>query len=112
MPELRRRLGGVPKAQLMALAEQAGIPFAPVNRPQDLFEDPHLNQSGGLVTTKIPEGATVKLPKIPLRLDGSGFDLRSHPPGIGEGSRDFYRRCGYTTDEIEGLIANGIIEIR
>ncbi len=112
LPELRRRLGGVPKAQLMALAEQAGIPFAPVNRPQDLFEDPHLNQSGGLVTTKIPEGATVKLPKIPLRLDGSGFDLRSHPPGIGEGSRDFYRRCGYTTDEIEGLIANGIIEIR
>ena len=55
----------------MALAEKAGIPFAPVARPQDLFEDPHLNQSGSLAATTLPGGGVAKLPKIPLRMDHS-----------------------------------------
>jgi crotonobetainyl-CoA:carnitine CoA-transferase CaiB-like acyl-CoA transferase len=45
LPELHQRLEKLSKADLMALAEEAGIPFAPVARPQDLFDDPQLNQS-------------------------------------------------------------------
>ncbi len=112
LPELQKRIGALNKNEVMALAEKAGIPFAPVNRPQDLFDDPHMNQSGSFVNTKTPKGASVKLPKIPLRLDGAAFDLRRHPPGIGEGSREIYRRCGYTDKDIHELIADGIIEIQ
>lgn len=112
LPELQKRIGALNKNEVMALAEKAGIPFAPVNRPQDLFDDPHMNQSGSFVNTKTPKGASVKLPKIPLRLDGVAFDLRRHPPGIGEGSREIYRRCGYTDKDIHELIADGIIEIQ
>ncbi len=112
LPELQKRIGALNKNEVMALAEKAGIPFAPVNRPQDLFDDPHMNQSGSFVNTKTPKGASVKLPKIPLRLDGAAFDLRCHPPGIGEGSREIYRRCGYTDEDIHELIADGIIEIQ
>ena len=71
-----------------------------------------MNQSGSFVNTKTPKGASVKLPKIPLRLNGAAFDLRRHPPGIGEGSREIYRRCGYTDEDIHELIADGIIEIQ
>ncbi len=112
LPELQKRIGALNKNEVMALAEKAGIPFAPVNRPQDLFDDPHMIQSGSFVNTKTPKGASVKLPKIPLRLDGVAFDLRRHPPGIGEGSREIYRRCGYTDKDIHELIADGIIEIQ
>ncbi len=112
LPELQKRIGALNKNEVMALAEKAGIPFAPVNRPQDLFDDPHMNQSGSFVNTKTPKGASVKLPKIPLRLNGAAFDLRRHPPGIGEGSREIYRRCGYTDEDIHELIADGIIEIQ
>ena len=112
LPELQKRIGALNKNEVMALAEKAGIPFAPVNRPQDLFDDPHMNQSGSFVNTKTPKGASVKLPKIPLRLNGAAFDLRRHPPGIGEGSREIYRRCGYTDKDIHELIADGIIEIQ
>lgn len=112
LPELQKRIRALEKKQVMALAEKAGIPFAPVNRPQDLFEDLHMNQSGGLVETRTPKGDTVKLPKIPLRLGGSSFALRRHPPGIGEGSRALYRTCGYSDEQIDALIAAGVIEVQ
>jgi len=111
LPELVKRLGKLNKDELMILAEKADIPFSPVNRPEDLFEDPHLNLSGGLVETKTPGGKKTKLPKIPLRLNGSAFDLRSHPPGIGEGSLEIYREIGLTDHEIQELHKEGVIEI-
>lgn len=111
LPELHKRLGRLTKKELMTLAEKAEIPFAPVNRPQDLFDDPHLNLSGGLVETKTPLGQMVKLPKIPLRLNDRSFDLRNHPPEIGEGSPSIYRECGLSDDEINDLAKEKVIEI-
>jgi crotonobetainyl-CoA:carnitine CoA-transferase CaiB-like acyl-CoA transferase len=111
LPMLQDRLGRFEKAELMALAEKAGIPFAPVARPQDLFEDPHLNQSDSLVETSLPGGGVAKLPKIPLRMDRSGFGLRLNPPGIGEGSLEVYRKCGFSSAEIRALADQGVIEL-
>lgn len=95
----------------MALAEQAEIPFAPVNQPVDLWDDPHMNQSGGLASTTTPSGGTVKLPKLPLRLDGRPFDLRLQPPAVGEGAADLLRMAGLTPGEIDELAAAEIIAL-
>jgi crotonobetainyl-CoA:carnitine CoA-transferase CaiB-like acyl-CoA transferase len=111
LPELHKRLGRLTKNDLMALAEKAGIPFAPVNRPEDLFEDEHLNLSGGLVETRTPQGKKTKLPKIPLRLNQRAFELRNDPPKIGEGSLEIYRECGLTDDEINHLVEERVIQI-
>jgi crotonobetainyl-CoA:carnitine CoA-transferase CaiB-like acyl-CoA transferase len=111
LPELHKRLGKLRKADLMALAEKADIPFAPVTRPQDLFDDPQLNQSGSLAATTMPGGGVAKLPKIPLRMDHSPFELRLNPPGIGEGSRRLYAQCGFSDSEILGLVKKNIIEL-
>jgi crotonobetainyl-CoA:carnitine CoA-transferase CaiB-like acyl-CoA transferase len=111
LPELHQRLGKLSKVDLMALAEKAGIPFAPVARPQDLFDDPQLNQSGSLATISVPGGGVAKLPKIPLRMDHSPFDLRLNPPGIGEGSLGLYQACGFSEAEIRTLIREGIIDV-
>jgi crotonobetainyl-CoA:carnitine CoA-transferase CaiB-like acyl-CoA transferase len=110
LPELQKRMGLLKKADLMDLAEKAGIPFAPVARPHDLCDDPHLNASEGLVTTALPGGGIAKLPKIPLRLNHKSFGLRRNPPGIGEGSLEFYRSCGFSDPEIDSLVKEGIIE--
>jgi crotonobetainyl-CoA:carnitine CoA-transferase CaiB-like acyl-CoA transferase len=111
LPELKKRLGALKKEELMALAEKASIPFAPVNRPQDLFEDRHMNESDSLVETKIPSGNRTKLPKIPLRLNGAAFGLRSHPPEIGESSLEIYKLCGLSDDKINELLDEGVIQI-
>ena len=110
-PELQQRLQRLDKNTLMALAERAGVPFAPVNQPVDLWDDPHMNESGGFADTQTPVGNRVKLPKLPLRLDGQTFDLRLQPPGVGEGAGDILQLAGLTQEAIEGLVAAGIIAV-
>lgn len=111
LPELQNRLGKMKKVEIMALAEKAGIPFAPVARPQDLFEDPQLNQSGSLAATALPGGGVTKLPKIPLRMDHSPFELRLNPPGIGDGSLGLYKVLGFSEAEIRDLAQEGVVEL-
>jgi crotonobetainyl-CoA:carnitine CoA-transferase CaiB-like acyl-CoA transferase len=111
LPELQKRFAALPKGELMSLAEKAGIPFAPVNKPVELQDDPQMAQSGSLADVRTPEGDLAKLPKIPLRLDGRPFELRLQPPRIGEGSLELYRRIGFTDREIERLQKEKIIQL-
>jgi len=111
-PELQQRLQRLTKAELMTLAERAAIPFAPVNQPVDLWDDPHMNQSGGLADTETPAGHQVKLAKLPLRLDGHTFDLRLQPPMVGEGGGDLLALAGLSPTDIEALAAAGIVAAR
>ncbi|WP_240193499.1 CaiB/BaiF CoA transferase family protein [Desulfobulbus alkaliphilus] len=110
-PELELRLQRLSSAELTALAEQAGIPFAPVNRPVDLWNDPHLRQSGGLAATRTPAGSEVALPKLPLRLDGRSFALRRQPPLVGEGGSDLIHLAGLTSGQIRSLVAAGVLTL-
>ena len=111
VPELSRRFGTLTGSELMELAEKADIPFAPVNKPTDLFEDPQMNESGSLAEVKSPSGKTVKLPKLPLRMNRKPFDLRLDPPAIGEGARSIYLEAGFSEDEIELLLRKKVIQI-
>ena len=110
LPELQQRMKKLTKAELMKTAAQAGIPYAPVTRPQDLFEDPHLNAADALAETRLPGGRTGKLPKIPLRLDGQTFGLRNHPPGIGDGTRELLKIAGLDETEISELLKSKIVD--
>ncbi|MGD9950259.1 MAG: CaiB/BaiF CoA transferase family protein [Desulfobulbus sp.] len=110
-PELQRRLQALTRSELMALAEKAAIPFAPVNQPADLWEDPHLNISGGLDAVALPGGGQVKLPKLPLRLNDQSFPLRLQPPRVGEGGEDILQLAGLSREEIEWLLASGVLSL-
>ncbi len=52
---LRQRLAAHSAAELSALFEKAGLPFAPIAKPEDLFDDPHLKATGGLADIKRPK---------------------------------------------------------
>jgi crotonobetainyl-CoA:carnitine CoA-transferase CaiB-like acyl-CoA transferase len=71
-----------------------------------------MNESGGLAQTETPSGKQVKLPKLPLRLDGRTFDLRLQPPAVGEGTVDILQLAGLSSQEIETLAAAGIVATR
>lgn len=111
LPELRTRLAMLDGLTLAGLADRAAIPFAPVNRPEDLWNDPHLLASGGLVGTVTPAGDRVDLPKLPLRLGGLSFPLRLQPPAVGEGTAELLRSIGLTDAEIEQLTTAGIVTV-
>jgi crotonobetainyl-CoA:carnitine CoA-transferase CaiB-like acyl-CoA transferase len=109
LPEVQKRLSGLTKREIMSRAETAGVPFAAVARPVDLFDDPHLNQAGALAETIMPNGSAAKLPKLPLRFGSHGLELRSQPPAVGRGGRAALRAAGYTDPEIDALIARGAV---
>ena len=62
----------------------ANLPFAVIARPEDLFDDPQLNANDGLAATVLDGNITTKLPKLPIRIDGAAFELRSNPPAAGQ----------------------------
>lgn len=110
-PALQHRFAQLTKAELMALAEKAAIPFAPVNQPVDLWHDAHMNESGGFIETMTPAGKAVKLPKLPVQMDGHSFALRLHPPEVGAGATALLQRAGLSLQEIEALAQKGIATV-
>jgi crotonobetainyl-CoA:carnitine CoA-transferase CaiB-like acyl-CoA transferase len=85
------------------------MPFAPIARPEDLFEDPQLNEGGSVVETTLPDGGRTKLPRIPVRLGPYEFGLRMNPPAAGEGTREVLKSINLSDEEIEQLKKDGII---
>ena len=112
MPVLRELFATLDRAEAGARLGRAGMPFAEINKPSDLFEDPHLAHAG-LAHVRLADGAhagdTAKLPKLPLEMAGRRFELRHHLPRIGEHSREAAQSAGRGPDEIENLIADGVI---
>jgi crotonobetainyl-CoA:carnitine CoA-transferase CaiB-like acyl-CoA transferase len=111
IPELQKRLGRFDAATLSARFEAMGLPFAPIARPEQLFADPHLNASGGLLPISLPDGRTAKLPALPIAIDGHRPGLRLDAPKVGEHSREVLAEGGLAPDEIEALIDSGVVRI-
>lgn len=96
--------------ELCAKLEQIGLPFAPINRPHDLFEDPHLNARGGLVGVTLPDtGQEARLPALPVEMSGQRMRLRRDLPRAGEHSRATLLSLGYSEADVERFIAEGIL---
>ena len=99
------------KAELMAKCEATGLPFAPITRPEELFDDPHLNASGGLLDVTLPNGTPTKLPALPLEMAGQRFGLRHDLPKIGEHGRETLAGLGYSAAEIDAFINDKVITV-
>ncbi len=69
LPVVRARLKQFSRAELIARLEGSGLPFAPIGRPEDLFDDPHLLASGGLQPVTLDDGTLTLLPLVPVSLD-------------------------------------------
>lgn len=109
MPELRRRLALLTRAEVMEKADAASVPFAPVAQPEDLFDDPHLKASGGLLDITLPDGRKTKLPRIPVRLGNYDFGLRNDPPAPGEGGEELLLSLGLDRERIAELKMAGVV---
>jgi crotonobetainyl-CoA:carnitine CoA-transferase CaiB-like acyl-CoA transferase len=105
LAEMLRRFG---KAELSAKLEAIGLPFAPIARPRDLFDDPQLN-AGGMLETKDPRGAAFKVPALPLELAGERLPLRRQPPAVSQDARDLLATLGYAAERIDALIADKVV---
>ena len=99
-----------PMAEIVAIAERIGIPFAPVAKTDDLFDDPHLNAAGGgLLPVQLPNGDWTKLPRLPIEMAGHNLGLQRQAPQVGEHTREVLLEAGYSAAEIEELAGKGAV---
>ena len=110
---LRERLADRRADELAALFERVGLPFAPIRRPEDLLDDPHLLATGGLAEVRLPDGEkageTVRTTLFPFTLQGRRMGVRLHPPKMGEHTRELLLELGYEAGRIDELVARSAI---
>ena len=94
---------------LMAKLEGANIPYSPVNRPDQLFDDPHLLATGQLIPTTFPGGRTAGVPKMPFKSSLYDMGLRRVAPGLGEHTREVLAEAGFSEQEIEAMLAENAV---
>jgi crotonobetainyl-CoA:carnitine CoA-transferase CaiB-like acyl-CoA transferase len=111
MPQIRDLIRRFSRDELIERLEGTGLPFAPVGRPEELFDDPHLLASGGLEPVTLPDGTETRLPAIPLEMDGRRFGAQDKLGAPGEGGRPLLHRLGYSADEIDTLTGSGAVQI-
>lgn len=117
MPILRERFADVSAQELSRRFEAVGLPYAPITKPSELFDDPHLNATGGLAPVHVAADSSgaghaidTKMPLLPLVLDGQRLGVRVAPPSLGSDSTSLLISLGYSNDEIDTLINKGIIK--
>lgn len=97
------------KDELERLCLEADISFAPVARPQDLFDHPHLLANGSLAPTTLAGGVRTRLPLLPFQMLGWRPPLVADPPEIGQHNAEVLGTIGYTDEAVARLRAAGLL---
>ncbi len=107
LPELRQRLQAWTAAELSTLFEQAGLPYAPIAKPEELFDDPHLLATGGLADVRLTDGPkagdTAKAALLPFTMDGQRLGAGGHPPTQGQDTEALLTGLGLSAQEVQRL---------
>jgi len=109
MPVVTGKFGAETYDSLVEKLERLKIPFGPLKKPGDLFDDPHLNQGGRMLDILLPTGKRAKLPGMPLDMDGRKPRVRMQPPRKGEHTREVLAESGYDPAGIERLEDAGTV---
>ncbi|MDN3986653.1 CaiB/BaiF CoA-transferase family protein [Zwartia sp. IMCC34845] len=116
IPILRERFGDMSAQELSSRFEKCGLPYAPITRPHDLFDDPHLLATGGLAPVTIAADNTgagreieTRVALLPIALEGERLQVRKAPPKIGADTIELLKSIGYSQDEISALKDTGVI---
>lgn len=110
LPELDARVNEFTKAEIIERCDKGHIPFAPISRPEDLFDDEQLNKGNSLMEVDMGDGKTTKLPKFPLEYKGTRVEKRLDPPKIGEHTSEVLKGLNIGDEAIAKMVAEGIIK--
>ena len=100
LPRVRELLKGYPRADLMAIFERTGLPFAPIGKPEEMFDDPHLAANGSLGATILPDGRETRLPILPIEMDGRRPTQGGMLARVGEHCDEILSDLGFDVAEV------------
>ncbi|PWB20934.1 CaiB/BaiF CoA-transferase family protein [Comamonas sp. JNW] len=109
LADLRARLARMDVAQVAKIFEDNALPYAPISKPEQLLDDPHLQASGGLAEVTLTDGEragqTAQTTLLPLRMAGERLTVRQNPPRLGEHTAELLASLGYDAAQISAMQA-------
>jgi crotonobetainyl-CoA:carnitine CoA-transferase CaiB-like acyl-CoA transferase len=83
IPRVAEVIKGWNANELSATLDRLNICFSPINRPEDLFDDPHVLRPGGLVNNTNANGETFRVPALPIEWNGASIGEGLKVPVLG-----------------------------
>lgn len=108
IPQIRELISTMTRDEVVAKLDGSGLPFAPIGKPEDMFDDPHLAQ-GGMEEVTLDTGEVTKLPTIPLSMGGKRTASPQKLAKAGENGDDVLEALGYDADKVAALKASGAV---
>jgi crotonobetainyl-CoA:carnitine CoA-transferase CaiB-like acyl-CoA transferase len=109
---LEERLRERTTGDWIAALDAADVPCGPVNFPEELFEHPHVEANALMQTLAHPVLGALRMPASPMRLDGTRPNSERPPPYLGQHGPEVLRETGYCDEEIDRLVAEGVVVTR
>ena len=109
IPRIEELARELTSAELVGRLEKARVPYAPVNAPLDVLDDPHLNADGGLLEVQTADGRAIKVPAVPVVSDRFQPGVRGDPPALGEHTRELLAELDFSAEEIDRLLSEWIV---
>lgn len=93
--------------------DRAGLPFSPINTPGDLFDDPHLTASGGLLPIHLSDGdragEATALPRLPVEFGQKKPPLHRDVPQTGAHNHEVLTELGLDAETVSALVKEGVL---
>lgn len=109
MPRLRTMFAELSRSAILETCERIGLPFAPINRPEDMFDDPHLKHPGAMVEITVAPGRKALVPSLPLEFDGVRPGLRLDVPMAGQHTADIALEMGLSSADVNQLLDEAVL---
>ncbi|MDH6293306.1 CaiB/BaiF CoA transferase family protein [Rhodococcus opacus] len=93
----------------LAKLEEAGVPCGPIHDLADMLEEPQIIANQSVIHLTHPKHGEYLVPNNPIRFENAPTGPRGYAPGLGEHTREILKESGYSAEEVEDLISNGVV---
>lgn len=97
------------RSDCLAELERAAVPAAPIQGIDDVVVDEQIRARGMLIEQDHPVLGKVTLPDLPFRFSGFSTSDTRPAPQLGQHNREIAAMAGFTDQDIDTMIADGIL---